>query len=468
MSAEMVGLSLIVIGILLVIGKWLRIQIPIFQKLYLPTSIIAGFIALLLGPEVLGRVIGTAAGDDVMTFGLFLEEIYAVWETLPGLLINVVFACLFLGFTLPKWKDIWFVGGPQISFGYTLSWGQYVFGILLVLLVLVPFFNMSPAAGALIEIGFVGGHGTAAGMAGTFEQIGFPEGYDLAVGLATVGILSGVIIGIILINVAVRKGQTNILKKAEDISWDQQLGVIQEERRESAGKMTTSPISIEPLALHFAYIGIAIFIGFLLLEGLIWLESVTWAHWVNVELMGYMPLFPFAMIGGVIVQAALTLFDRYDTIDRGLINRVQGLALDWLIVSALATLSLQVLGSYFVPFILLSLVGIMWNVLAFVYIAPRMIPNYWFERGMGDLGQSMGVAATGLLLMRVVDPENRSPALNAFGYKQLLFEPIVGGGLFTAASVPLIIQFGAVPVLILTTVLMLICFAFGIFYFGRK
>jgi glutamate:Na+ symporter, ESS family len=73
---------------------------------------------------------------------------------------------------------------------------------------------------------------------------------------------------------------------------------------------------------------------------------------------------------------------------------------------------------------------------------PPDDPEFWFERGIGDLGQSMGVTATGLILMRVADPDNRTPALEAFGYKQLGFEPFLGGGLITATSVPLIAQFG--------------------------
>jgi ESS family glutamate:Na+ symporter len=47
--------------------------------------------------------------------------------------------------------------------------------------------------GALIEIGFEGGHGTAAGMRPVFEQLGFGTGADLAVGVATVGIVGGVV-----------------------------------------------------------------------------------------------------------------------------------------------------------------------------------------------------------------------------------------------------------------------------------
>ncbi len=54
--------------------------------------------------------------------------------------------------------------------------------------------------GALIEVGFDGGHGSAAGLGDTFEELGFPEGQDLALGLATVGVVSGVVIGIALVN----------------------------------------------------------------------------------------------------------------------------------------------------------------------------------------------------------------------------------------------------------------------------
>lgn len=44
--------------------------------------------------------------------------------------------------------------------------------------------------------------------------------------------------------------------------------------------------------------------------------------------------------------------------------------------------------------------------------------------------------------MRMADPENRSGAMDSFGYKQLLFEPVVGGGLFTGMSVALIMTYG--------------------------
>jgi glutamate:Na+ symporter, ESS family len=70
--------------------------------------------------------------------------------------------------------------------------------------------------------------------------------------------------------------------------------------------------------------------------------------------------------------------------------------------------------------------------------------------------------------VRMSDPENRSGAMESFGYKQLLFEPIVGGGLFTAASLPLIYQFGPIPVLVGVTAVMLGWLIFGMRRFGPR
>jgi ESS family glutamate:Na+ symporter len=119
-------------------------------------------------------------------------------------------------------------------------------------------------------------------------------------------------------------------------------------------------------------------------------------------------------------------------------------------------------------FLLLSVVGIAWNIFAFLYLAPRVIPSYWFERGLGDLGQSMGVTATGILLLRMVDPDNRSGAFESFAYKQLFFEPIVGGGLFTAAAPSLIARFGLVSILLLTGGILVAWLVFGFLAFGKS
>ncbi|PKR76868.1 sodium:glutamate symporter [Halalkalibacillus sediminis] len=465
MTPDQIGFALLYLGLFLLIGKWIRVRVKWLQALFLPSSVIAGFLALLLGPQVLGKIMTPITGEDSFwSNGVMTQEMTEVWAALPGLLINVVFATLFLGTILPGLKKIWHIGGPQLAFGWSLGWGQYVVGILLALFVLGPFFGMPPMAGALIEVGFEGGHGTAAGLQGTFEEMDFAEAYDLAIGLATVGILSGVLIGIAFINWGVKKNKTEIIKDVKEQSKIKRAGIVEFENREPAAKMTVRPESIEPLSLHIAIISAAILVGYVLLELFIFAEATI----IGSDLMTYVPLFPLAMIGGILVQLFFTKIDNTEVIDRRMISRIQGFSLDVLILAAIATVSLDVIGDYLVPFLLLAGAGIAWNVLGFFVLAPRMIPTYWLERAIGDFGQSMGITATGLLLMRVADPETESPAFEGFGYKQLVFEPFLGGGLVTALSVPLIYEYGPLPFLGFATVMLIIGLLVGLLYFGKK
>lgn len=442
------------------VGKGIKRLFPLLKRYYIPSALLAGSIGLIL------------IASPFTWFNIIPDSIIETWSSWPGVLINIVFACLFLGKRILNARETWRLAGPQVVFGQTLAWGQYVIGLLLTLLVLVPVFNMSPLAGALIEISFEGGHGTAAGLAPVFEELGFAEGADLAVGLATIGIVVGIITGVLLVNWGHRTNKTIIKSPAKsskqaDITPDNEATHLDDNAHDEPSHWLDRLPWLNYL-LHAGYIGIAIALGQLLLSGLTQLEQATWAREGGLELMTSMPLFPLAMLGGVIVQYALTKTRQQQLIDRDIINRFGSLALDVLIIAAIATMSLQVLGDFLVPFLLIALVGISWNIFAFLVIAPRMIPRYWFERGIGDYGQSMGMTATGLLLMRITDPKNNSRALESFGYKQLFFEPIVGGGIFTASSIILIHQFGAVAMLGFTAVVMIGWMIFGYFQFHRK
>ncbi len=465
MSANVIGFALLLLGVLLVLGKLVRVVNRSSQKLFLPSSIIGGGVALLVGPDILGSIASQLGSDRFAEHGIFGEDVIAVWTELPELLISVVFATLFLGSRIPRPRDAAGLAAPQLALGVTMASGQYVVGLALGLLVIAPVFGLDPMVGALIEVGFEGGHGTAAGLGSTFEDLGLPEGQDLALGLATVGVISGIVVGIALINWAVRTGRTSLLAEDAEASLAQQRGLFEREDRSRAATMTVRPASIEPLAIHFSVVALAILIGQGFLSALQAIERAPWID--SVELFAYVPLFPLAMLGGVVVQLAVDRYDRYDLVDRQMMERIQGLSLDLLIVAAIATLSLQVIADNLVPFLLLAVAGLAWNVGVFLLLARRMIPAFWFERGIGDLGQSLGVTATGLILMRVADPDGETPAYEAFGYKQLGFEPFFGGGLITASALPLIAQFGATPLLVGMLVLLVVSVVAGL-RLGRR
>ncbi|WGH92936.1 sodium/glutamate symporter [Auritidibacter ignavus] len=451
MTAESVGFAIVLLAALLLVGKYLRVKVGLFQRLFLPSAIIAGFLGLLIGPEVLGRLGEALNWSWLENGGLFTDGAFEVWGELPGLLISVVFATLFLGETIPSPKRAAKLVGPQLSIGLAYGSGQYVVGILLGVLVLAPLFGVDPIFGALIEVSFEGGHGTAAGMQPAFEDMGIPEATDLALAMATVGLVTGIIIGIAVVNWGVRTGRTRVIKQVSEQSASELRGLYSDTDHVRTGVMTSRPSSIEPLTLHVAIVGLAIIIGWVLLEGLVWVEDQLWGQpdsvWPGADgegltLLGYVPLFPLAMIGGVIIQFVLDRTGKSYLVDQETMKRIQGLALDILIVAALATISLEVIADYWQTFLILSLAGVLFGTFMLLFFTPRIIPSFWLERGIADFGQSMGVTATGLVLLRVADPEDKSPAMEAFGYKQLFFEPFFGGGLVTALSIPVIFATG--------------------------
>ncbi|RUO22934.1 sodium:glutamate symporter [Aliidiomarina minuta] len=437
--------AMLLMGLLILLAQGLHLKLPFLSRYFIPTSVVAGLLGLLLGPQVVG--------EDL---SLWPDATTIVWSGLPELLISVVFACLFLGKKLASPRQIWRMAGPMVAHGQTLAWGQYVIGLSLALLILTPLFGVSPLAGAVIEIGFEGGHGTSAGLADTFAELGFESGADLALGLATVGIVAGVLLGTLLVNWGRYKG----LIKDHEVTLDKK-------KKQSQDSVPAS--LLESMTLHLAFIALAISLGWLLLQGLILIESFTWNQQGDgLELMGHMPLFPLAMLGGVLIQMLLTRLGRGDLLDSKLISRISGTALDVLIVAAIATLSLATVAEYIGPFLILAVAGVSWCLFGFLLLAPRIFPRDWLPMGLADFGQSIGTTVVGLLLVRMADPLNKTGTLESFGYKQLLFEPFVGGGVATAMSLPMIYYFGALPVLLVCAAIMLFWLCVGLFVFGPE
>lgn len=425
--------SFVALSLLLLLGYALRTRLRLLQKLYLPSCVIGGLVGLVV--IQVARSLGTPLPAG-WTAG---------WSKLPGFLINIVFACLFLGVALPRFSTLWRRAGPQLAYGQVVAWGQYVVGVGLVLLWLGSAFGLPAAFGGILPVGFEGGHGTAAGLGPTFEKLGWPEGKDFALASATGGIVSAIVIGMVLINWAARRGHTVRRLSPEDVPEDDTIGVIPVDRRPSAGRLTVSSDVVEAFSLHIALVAIAVLLGCLMREGLAAFERLV-APGAHRRLMASFPLFPLCMLGGLLVQLFEERFDRHKLLDVGLTRRIQNTALDFLVVAAIATINIRVIQKGWLPLAILIAAGILWNVFCVLVLAPRMLPDAWFERSIAEMGQSMGVTATGLLLLRVVDPGYESPAADAFACKQLLHEPFMGGGLWTSTAIPLLALWGGWPV----------------------
>jgi ESS family glutamate:Na+ symporter len=426
--------AIVVLVVALLFARIVKRGSKFLQRYFIPSALVGGFGALLLSHQLLGWV---------------PKELTDEWSAYPKFLINVVFAGLFLGHIIPGAREIWLKSAPMIAFGNTLAWGQYVIGIALTLVVLGPVFGAPALTGALIEVGFEGGHGTAAGLAPTFEKLGWPEATDIALGLATISIVVAIFSGILIINIHHRKNGRVL---GEAAMKEQQKRMIRSgySLTRFANRLETSPREVIVVGLLFAA---SIGIGWIILQSLILLEGIILGAGTDVRFFEYLPLFPLAMIGGIIVQFTLNKLRHGHIVKRNTVKVFSALALDLLILSAIATLSIGTIRDNFAIFIILALAGIIWIIGAFFFLAPRFFRRHWFEYGLTNSGQSMGMTATGLLMNRLVDPNNHTHARESFAYKQLAFEPFMGGGLVTASAAIVLVEMGQIPTLLAVSII---------------
>ena len=419
---------------LLVCGKAIRTAVPFLRKLYLPSSIVGG---------ALGLILLSSCGSRI------LAGWHEGWKAIPGFLINIVFATMFIGKRFPNVRNTGRAVAEQFCFAQIIAWGMYVVGLALSVLVFTPCFGVQPAFGNLLEIGFEGGHGTVGGLSETFTALGWSEGSDLGYTMATIGMVIGITVGMTLVNWAVRKGHVKNVRTFEELSDVEQRGFYPPNAQPPAGKQTVLCDSIDSLAWHLAVIGLAVFVGYGLKSLLVFVGGYLPDHVRELRIIESIPLFPLCMLGGLFIQMLLVATRLDSLVDRGQINRLGGASLDVLVVAAVATIRLDFIVRYWQPLVILVVAGVAWSLFGAYWLARRMFSEDWFERAIVEFGQYTGVTATGLLLLRTVDPDSKTSASTVFGCKQLFHEPLIGG-VWVAMSVPLVFKLGPLPVLLIS------------------
>lgn len=335
-------------------------------------------------------------------------------------------------------RGIWRAAAPQAAFGQMIAWGYYAIGGLVTLFLLIPLLGAHPLSAALLEISFEGGHGTAAGMIPVFQEFGYETGQEMAVALATTSLFATLIAGFMLISYGRRKklihegGAFSTIR--ETVYHRRILSQLR-----SAGVSLREELGFLRVVGHVLLVAMSVALGWGLHWLLLQIELQTWGS-DGLKIIGYMPAFTFCMFGGMMAQVVWHRLGL--VVSRPLVELLSGASLAILVASAIATMKLDFLTSDGLTFGILALSGIAWTVFSFLVLARRMFVRNWFENAIVSIGQSMGTTATGLLFANIVDPKQRTGVVESFGYKQLLFEPLMGGGLVTALSMPLIMLLG--------------------------
>jgi len=126
------------------------------------------------------------------------------------------------------------------------------------------------------------------------------------------------------------------------------------------------------------------------------------------------------------------------------------------------TLSLAPLGANIGPLIILAIAAVGWSLFVTLVIGRRIFPRHWFEHSIAEFGESQAMLATGFVMVDMVDPARQTDVVRAYSYRQIITRPIIGGGFFTALSVPLIDAVGLPAFTIATAAITVALIGWGI------
>lgn len=239
----------------------------------------------------------------------------------------------------------------------------------------------------------------------TLRQYGWDDPLSLGYTSATVGLFSGIIGGMVLINIATRRGWTRLVRTAQQLPADLRTGFVPPDKRSSMGEGTVNPISLDPFTWHFALV----------------LTACGLAYFINDALKSLLPgryevpTFALAMLMGVALQKLLNGVRLGSYVDRRVIKRIGSWITDYLVAFGVASIKIAVVMKYVLPTSLLFAFGVAFSVWLTLYLGKRMFHNFWFERSIFVYGWLTGVVATSVTLLRIVDPKFKKKALEDYG-----------------------------------------------------
>ena len=383
-----------IISLLLLVGKLMRVKIKWVQKLFIPPSLLAGFIGLACGPH----------GFDILPLS-------NQTGTYAGILIAFIFGALPL--TSQKTKGDNKEIGKMWVYSQTGMLLQWAFGGLLGLLILNHIWPLNPAFGITMPSGFCGGHGTAAAIGQAFGQLGHDEILTLAMTAATFGIVASVILGLIFVKWGAKNKHTTYLADYKDLPSELRTGLLPPEKRESIGESTCSSISIDSLTFNLAIICAIALGGY----GI----SKLAAHFMP----GFeLPVFSCAFVFGILLKKLLDKTRASESICPQTVGHISGAMTDYLVAFGIASIKLSVVLEYIVPLAILLLSGLAVTLIYVFFMAKKLMKECWFEKALFTWGWFTGTMAMGIALLRVVDPKMKSRCMDSYALAYLFIAPV--------------------------------------------
>ena len=393
-------------AIMLLLGMFLRSSIKFFQSFLIPSCFIGGVIGLILISTNIINVSTTLL--ETFAYHLFIISFISL-----GLTTNVKTNNLPRAIS-PVRGSLWmgFVSGAVMAM-------QGIVGALFVFFFNSAGYNLHPTFGFLSPLGFTQGPGQALSIGRVWQEFGFEHAATLGLSFAVFGFAFAFFVGVPLVNWGIRKGYSTQAPKS--LPRDILTGIIQKDaEKESAGDLTTHSGNTDTLAFHAALVGLVYVLTYLLVLGIGRLISADAAQ----SLWGF--FFFFGVVIAIFLKFLITRLGLDYLLDPGVQRRITGWSIDFLIISTVMAIQVVVVWEYIIPIVTIALVSGVLTTFVVVYLGRRTWA-YSLERTVGIYGITTGTVSTGLLLLRITDPEFETPVGLELGVQALFSAPFVLG-----------------------------------------
>ena len=401
------------IGMLLMLGTLIRAKVPLFQKLLFPSSLIGGLIGfVLINLDLVGMPTSTGWKDitpnifSMITFHLFAFGFVGIGllqtkKPASGKVVmrGALWIALVFGMT--------FSVQALIGKGVFVLW-QDLFGG-----------TFETVNGYLLGAGFTQGPGQTQAYA-TIWQTSYQTANALSVGLAfaAVGFLVAGIVGVPLAFYGIKKGWVSI--EGGKLPQCFLRGLMDKGDNPTCARSTTHPANIDSVAFHLAIMATLYALAYAF--GVWWLCTPK-----GINGLGIGMIFAWGMFFAMIARKLMAKFDLIHLLDGETTRRLTGATVDFMICAVFMGIQVRQLQEVAMPFLIAVVLGTIATLFICLWFGRRS-PEHGFERGLTLFGYCTGTAASGLLLLRIVDPEFDTPVAVEVGlmnvFATILFKPI--------------------------------------------
>ena len=384
-----------IIAFMMLLANILRLKIPFVKKSLLPTSVLAGFI--LLGIKYIPGVKIDTKLLEILTY--------------HGIALG------FIALSLRVPKNDSSSGGVKTAINsgaliVSTYLVQELIGLSLSLILAYTFLpNLFKASGLLLAMGYGQGPGQANNVGSTYEAMGFVGGKSYGLAIAATGFLVACIVGVIYLNVENKRGK---LKRQthEELSGSVTIETFQDDH-EMPISQSIDKFSIQAALVLFTYL-----VTFGVIFGVTWLlkKFAPGVHSTLAPLLwGFN--FIFGSLFALLVRKIMITMNnkghvKYQYQNNYLLNRISGLCFDVMIICGIASIDFEDLHGLWLPFALTATLGGVGTFFYLKFMSKKLFPDYEQEAFLSMFGMLTGTISSGILLVREIDPDFRTPAAN--------------------------------------------------------